>query len=158
MNLGVLGQPLFDQFQGANPNRNIRFESTGDVWGEWDADRLHQAISNLLGNAIQHSPASAPIIFSLNGESSDVVIEVRNHGSPIPADRQKSIFDSLVRGASPKHADQAYPSSMGLGLYIAREIANAHSGSIDVASTAEAGTAFTIRLPRKSVVNGQAST
>ena len=158
MDLGVLGQALLDQFQLANPNRDIRLESAGDLCGQWDADRLRQAISNLLGNAVQHSHENAPIIFSLNGESPDVVMEVRNHGNPIPADRQKSIFDPLVRGASSKHADQKYSSSMGLGLYIAREIANAHGGSIDVTSSAQAGTAFTIRLPRKFVISGEAST
>lgn len=151
MDLGTLGQALVDQFQPANPNRDIRFQSAGDLCGDWDADRLHQAISNLLANAIQHSPENAPVIFSLNGNSSDVVLEVRNDGDPIPPDRQKTIFDPLVRGASAKHPEHGRPSSMGLGLYIAREIAYSHGGSIAVSSTAEAGTAFTIRLPRTFV-------
>jgi signal transduction histidine kinase len=62
------------------------------------------------------------------------------------------IFDPLVRGSSAAHPRRNRPGSIGLGLYIAREIARSHGGRIDVTSTAEAGTAFTVHLPRNYLI------
>lgn len=152
MDLGTLGQALFDQFRTANPDRKLCFHSAGDLVGEWDADRLRQAVSNLLSNAIQHSPKNAPVSFSLNGDASGVVIEVRNEGDPIASDRQNTIFDPLVRGAGAGHEGRN-PSGMGLGLYITSEIVKSHGGSIGVVSSAEAGTTFAIHLPRRPLAH-----
>jgi signal transduction histidine kinase len=78
-----------------------------------------------------------------------VLIEVRNWGDAIPDEMQQVIFNPLVQLAAAESAPHERPSaSMGLGLFIAREIVNAHGGSISVASSAAAGTAFTIRLYR----------
>jgi signal transduction histidine kinase len=68
-----------------------------------------------------------------------------------------TIFDPLVRGDSaPESRKHRRPGSIGLGLYIAREVAVAHGGTIDVASSAEAGTVFTVTLPRRA--RGSSST
>ena len=72
---------------------------------------------------------------------------MHNDGPPIPPDALPTIFDPLVRG--PEAETQRRPGSIGLGLYIARQIATAHGGTIDVASSAKAGTLFTVRLPRR---------
>jgi signal transduction histidine kinase len=78
-----------------------------------------------------------------------VLIEVRNWGDAIPDEMQQVIFNPLVQLAAAESAPHERPStSMGLGLFIAREIVNAHGGSISVSSSAAAGTAFTIRLYR----------
>ncbi len=77
-----------------------------------------------------------------------MLLAVRNGGSPIPPDLLPTIFDPLVRGPSPEAEKQRQPGSIGLGLHIAREIVTAHGGTIDVTSTAQDGTAFTVRLPR----------
>lgn len=153
MDLGILGQELFNEFRTANPKRDIRFQADGDLLGNWDADRLRQAISNLLSNAIQHSPESAPVELSLNEETSDVVVVVYNGGATIPPGELTKIFDPLVRGSSAEHPSTNRPGSIGLGLYIAREIAQSHGGSIEVISTEEAGTTFTVRLPREFIVD-----
>ncbi len=73
---------------------------------------------------------------------------VHNGGAPIPPDAMPTIFDPLVRASSPEAQKHRRPGSIGLGLYIAREIAPAHGGSIDVKSSREAGTVFTVRIPR----------
>jgi signal transduction histidine kinase len=120
-----------------------------DPAGEWDGLRLRQLISNLLGNAIQHGSAECRLGLSVSGDASEVSIAVHNEGPPIPPDVVTTIFDPLVRIASPELQRRRRPGSIGLGLYIAREVAAAHGGTIDVQSSAEAGTTFTARLPRK---------
>jgi signal transduction histidine kinase len=76
------------------------------------------------------------------------VLTVHNTGPPIPPEALPTIFDLLVRG--PKAETRRRPGSIGLGLYIAREIVTAHGGTIDVMSSVEAGTTFTVRLPRRA--------
>jgi signal transduction histidine kinase len=156
MNLEPLCRELFNEFRTAHPDRTIRFESEGDLRGQWDADRLRQAISNLIGNAVQHSSENAPITIKLKAETSDVLLIVHNGGSPIPPGELSKIFDPLVRGSSAEHPKTNRPGSIGLGLYIAREIATSHGGRIDVTSSEDAGTAFIVRLPRRYVVGAGA--
>jgi signal transduction histidine kinase len=153
MDLGTLCRELHNEFRSAHPNRKIDFRSEGDVSGRWDADRLRQAISNLLGNAIQHSPETAPIELRLSGETSDVVLVISNGGPPIPPGELSKIFDPLVRGSSAEHPKVNRPGSIGLGLYIARAIVDSHGGSVAVTSTQASGTSFTVRLPRKYVTH-----
>ena len=152
MDLGILCRAVFDEFCSAHPDRVIRFHSDGDLTGDWDADRLRQAVSNLVGNAVQHGAKNAPIDLILTGEASDVLITVHSGGPPIPPGELPKIFDPLVRGSSAEHPKHNRPGSIGLGLYIAREIAQSHGGRIDVTSSQEAGTAFTVRLPRHCLV------
>jgi len=148
VDLSGLCRELFDEFRTAHPNRVIRFQTDGEQIGEWDADRLRQAISNLLGNAIQHGAENAPINLKLTGEASEVVVVVHNGGPPIPPGELPRIFEPLVRGASAEHPKHNRPGSIGLGLYIAREVARSHGGRIDVTSSEESGTAFSMHLPR----------
>jgi signal transduction histidine kinase len=144
----------------AHAARPLRLDATGDLAGEWDAARLRQVVSNLIGNALQHGSGpvdvrAAPDPTARSGGAGDdseggaVVLAVRNGGPPIPPDDLSTIFDPLVRGTSAAARRQRRPGSIGLGLYIAREVATAHGGTIGVASTAEAGTVFTVRLPRR---------
>ncbi len=148
LDLGTLAGELFDEYRTAHPQRDIQLRTEGDLNGLWDSDRVRQAISNLLGNALQHSSPDSPVRLSLRGEPSDVVIEVHNSGNPIPPGELPRIFDPLIRGSSAEHPTANRPCSIGMGLYIAREVARSHGGRIDVASNKEEGTRFTIRLPR----------
>lgn len=157
MDLSVLCQELYGEFVTAHPNRHIRLQSESEVWGNWDRDRLRQAMSNLLGNAIQHSPEGASVELKVIGERSDAIVTIYNAGPPIPPGELAKIFDPLVRGSSAEHPNVNRPGSIGLGLYIARAITESHGGTINVTSSNEAGTAFTMRLPRAFVVeSGQA--
>ena len=78
------------------------------------------------------------------------IISVHNEGIPIPQDNLKTIFDSLTRVVKKGEA-QTESTSLGLGLYIAKEIVIAHGGTIDVTSSEKDGTTFTVRLPRTQV-------
>lgn len=149
IDLDALCQELYNEFRTAHPNRQICFQSEGELQGNWDIDRLRQAISNLLGNAIQHSPESAAIELKVRGEAADAIVTVYNGGPPIPPGELAKIFDPLVRGSSAEHPKENRPGSIGLGLYIARAIAESHGGTINVTSSKEAGTAFIVRLPRE---------
>jgi signal transduction histidine kinase len=150
MDLAVLGRELIEEFRAAHPKRMIEIRTQGELNGRWDSDRIRQAISNLLGNAIQHGSADFPVTLSISGTRSEVVIGVHSGGDPIPAGELPKIFDPLIRGSSAEHPKKNRPGSIGMGLYIAREVAKSHGGRIDVTSTVEDGTTFTIRVPYQS--------
>jgi hypothetical protein len=149
---------VVEEMRAAFPTRTLRFDPNGgsggsgrggggaDFNGQWDAARLRQVVSNLLGNALQHGAGDGAVDLVLNGTASDVQLAVHNGGPPIPRDAVATIFDPLVRG--PELQKQRRPGSIGLGLYIAREVVTAHGGTIDVTSSADAGTLFTVTLPR----------
>lgn len=142
---------VVDTYRTAHPGRSLRFHSDGDLTGDWDAARLRQVVSNLMGNALQHGFEEGPIELSVVSEGSDIVLRVRNEGKPIPPEMLTTIFDPLIRQTLPESPESDVPrvrGSIGLGLYIVREIAVAHGGTVEVASTAEDGTTFTVRLPR----------
>jgi signal transduction histidine kinase len=82
------------------------------------------------------------------GEPSEVVVTVHNEGPPIAKALQSTIFDPLMRGVVREWEDRSHRGSLGLGLYISREIARAHGGDIGVSSSAEAGTTFKVRLAK----------
>jgi signal transduction histidine kinase len=145
MDIGILGQEVIEEHRAVHPSRTFTLESSGDGKGEWDPARLRQLISNLLGNAVQHGSATTPIGLFIDGDGDDIVLGVRNHGTPIPRDAMALIFDPLRRNAGEELRRPI--GSIGLGLYIAREVASAHGGAINVSSTEEE-TVFLIRLPR----------
>jgi signal transduction histidine kinase len=153
MDLGVLCQEIYSEFQSSHPNRKIRLLAKGDMRGHWDTDRLRQAISNLLGNAIQHSPESGTVELRLSGEEPEIVLAVHNGGPPIPPGELAKIFEPLVRGSSANSPPKNRPGSIGLGLYIARAIITSHGGTITVTSSIEAGTEFSVCLPREFLVH-----
>ncbi len=149
VDLEQLCREVVQGFRSTHPGRTLRFESHGDLTGEWDAARLRQVITNLLGNALQHGSNDGPIDLSAISDARTVTLSVRNQGEPIPPEMLTAIFDPLVRHATTESLGRRVPGSVGLGLYIVREIVAAHAGTIDITSTAADGTTFTIRLPRQ---------
>jgi len=149
MDLAKLCREVSDEFRAAHPGCNLKLETRDDLTGTWDAGRLRQVLSNLLGNAAQHGGSACGISLMAAAQGDDVMFAVHNDGSPIPPDILPTIFEPLVRGSSPDGQKQRRRGSIGLGLYIAREIIHGHGGSIDVTSSAQSGTSFTARLPRK---------
>ncbi|PSN16508.1 sensor histidine kinase [filamentous cyanobacterium CCT1] len=154
VDLEILCRQVFEEFCVAHPQRTLRFHSDGNLTCDCDAARLRQVVSNLVGNAIQHGSDEGPVELSLTSEDSSVVLSVHNEGPSIPPDKLTTIFDPLMRHTLPESTAQRVPGSVGLGLYIVREIVVAHGGTVEVASTAEAGTTFTVRLPQPRPVKG----
>ncbi|MGF1634533.1 MAG: ATP-binding protein, partial [Phycisphaerae bacterium] len=106
----------------AHPRRTFRFDAAGDLAGDWDAARLRQVVSNLMGNAIQHGAIDGPVEVTAACEGPNVLLRVRNEGRPIPEELLTTIFDPLRRFATTDAAARQ-AGSIGLGLYIVREIA-----------------------------------
>ncbi|EBA06727.1 GAF domain-containing sensor histidine kinase [Sagittula stellata] len=110
-----------------------------------DPQRLGQLLSNLLGNAVTHGAPSQPITVDIAERDGELVASVTNQGAPIPPDVQASLFQPFSRNESKRKSLQG----LGLGLYIASQIALAHGGRLHVSSSEEAGTTFTLRMPAK---------
>ncbi|MGK3967666.1 ATP-binding protein [Sorangium sp. So ce118] len=132
----------------SHPEHTIRLKAQGDGHGMWDPGRMEQLISNLIGNAVHYSPPEEPVQVELRGQDQAVVLEVRNRGIPIPPEMLPVIFDPFRQGA-PQHEDLRRSKGLGLGLFIAKAIVDAHGGSIEVTSTLEQGTTFHVMLPRR---------
>jgi signal transduction histidine kinase len=139
---------VVEELRTFHPERRFELDAPARLEAWSDAGRVAQMLSNLIGNAIQHGSAETPIEVGLSGSTDEVLITVHNQGPLIPADQLSTIFDPLVRLGSCADDDAAGRGSLGIGLYIAREISHAHGGQINVSSDAGHGTTFTVSLPR----------
>jgi signal transduction histidine kinase len=117
----------------------------GDPVGTWDSDRLLQVLSNLIGNAARHSPADSPIRIAIDGSSRDTVsVRVHNGGPAIPKELRPILFEPFRRVAARRRGEEG----LGLGLYITKQIIDAHGGTVSFASAVDEGTWFLVTLPR----------
>lgn len=144
--LSDIAREVIGEAEAANPGRHFALEKAGNTAGDWDPGRLAQALSNLVRNAATYSPAGTPVVVRCTEERDGVSVEVENQGSPIDAELLDHIFEPFRRSRRP---DARNRTGLGLGLFIAREIARAHQGSISAASD-ERRTAFRISLPRRA--------
>lgn len=141
-----LASQAVEQAKAMQTGREVVLEARGELRGLWDPARIGQVLSNLIGNALKHGDGRMPVLVELSGSDQEVGASVRNDGAPIPKETLARIFEPMWRG--PETRARRSDAGLGLGLYIAREIVQAHGGSIDVTSSAEAGTRFSVRLPR----------
>jgi two-component system sensor histidine kinase/response regulator len=142
---GRLAQRVADEIGVAHPGRRLIVEAEGGSSdGQWDEARLAQVLANLIGNALRHGDAEQPVRVRWRGAADALVLEVHNGGA-IPSSVREHLFDPFRRGTRAR-------DSLGLGLYIVRQIVLAHGGAIDVASTESEGTTFRVRLPRRAAV------
>jgi signal transduction histidine kinase len=109
-----------------------------------DAERLRQVLVNLIDNAIKYSPAGDEVEVRAYSEADRVVVDIRDHGPGIALEDQRLIFEKFGRVTS----GNTRPGT-GLGLFIARSIAEAHGGTLAVSSTPARGATFTLDLPRQ---------
>ncbi len=144
MDMGALVRDVVAEAAASNPDTRLDVETSGPLHGVWDRARLAQALSNLVGNAMQHGSHTAPITLSARGDQPGVVtVSVTNEGPPIPADQIGGLFNAMKGSA--KGRDRRH---LGLGLYIVDKIVEAHGGRIDVRSSEAEGTTFAVSLPR----------
>jgi signal transduction histidine kinase len=111
--------------------------------GSWDGLRIGQVLTNLIGNAIKFC-GGQPIHVSLDGDEKKAVLIVRDRGIGIPADKLSRIFNRFERGVSARNY-----GGLGLGLYVARQLVEAHGGQIHAESEPSQGTSFVVELPRR---------
>lgn len=136
----------------AHPGCPFKLQSSGEMIGDFDSPRLEQVISNLLNNAAQYRGKKHPVTVIATGDDDAITVQVTNYGAQIPAGSLKAVFDPMVQLSVNANQNRAR-TSLGLGLFIAREITLAHGGTITAESGTEAGTVFTVRLPRLSPIH-----
>ena len=148
MDMEQICRVAYDEIRAAHPECAFQLETSGELEGVFDGERIHQVLSNLLNNAVQHGTRSEPITLSAHGESGKITVKVKNYGRTIPADQLLVIFNPLVQ-IPPAPAEEVKEStSLGLGLYIVHEIVAMHGGTMVAESSAEDGTVFSASLPR----------
>jgi two-component system, sensor histidine kinase and response regulator len=141
--LGRVAQRVIDEQRAAHAECELRLEQEGELTGVWDEDRLAQALSNLVGNALVHGLPGQPVVLRLDGRAAQSVsVSVHNAGS-IPPELLPHIFDPFRGSMRPRE----HRTGLGLGLYIVEQIARAHGGSVE-ARSADGRTRFTLTLPR----------
>ena len=142
----IVDRFLADRSQGAPA---ILFDSGASATGHWDASRIDQVISNLVANAISYGNGSTVrVTVRATGDTASVIVE--DDGIGIAADRRDQIFERFERAVSSAHY-----GGLGLGLWIAKQIVDAHGGTIGVHSELGAGATFTVTLPRAAHPAGE---
>jgi PAS domain S-box-containing protein len=144
MHLAPLVEQVAREISEGKPNVAVTVDDVGDTCGTWDADRLSQMLSNLIGSAVQHGRPAEDVRVLVDGID-PAIVRVRLHNTgAIPTDLLPKLFDPLTAGQ--RRHERA--RGLGLGLFIAREIVTAHGGQLSVRSNETDGTTFTISLPR----------
>ncbi|MFN2638020.1 MAG: ATP-binding protein [Gemmatimonadaceae bacterium] len=146
MNMGSVVHDVVNEILAAHPQRKIQIDARGSLRGVWDCDRMTQVLTNLLGNALEHGSDRTIVTVTVLGDEKEVSVAIHNRGAPIPEEQLDGIFNAMKRqptGGGPS-------ANLGLGLYIADQIVRAHKGKIDVESSEDAGTTFTVHLPRRT--------
>ena len=132
-------------FQVQHPNRALRVAvSTDETIVTADPDRMRQVVDNLLSNALKYSADGTDIDLRVEVRDGDMYTSVTDHGIGIPKDEIPQLFERFHRA---RNVSSRYYGGLGLGLYIARAIIEAHGGSIAVESVEGQGSTFTMKLP-----------
>ncbi|MFN3438885.1 MAG: response regulator [Acidovorax sp.] len=138
-------QRTLDEVQTSFPDRVIESTRQGDLSGVWDAERLCQVVTNLVGNAIHHGSPDQPVHIEVDGTQADTVTVTVSNGGTIAPELIAHLFD-------PFHGREREPGrhqGLGLGLFIAHQIVHGHRGRIEVFSR-DGTTQFSVKLPRVS--------
>jgi signal transduction histidine kinase len=148
--IAAICREALDEVRAAHSQRQFDFSMAADADWLVDNARLRQALSNLLNNAVQHGDPASPITLTAGVEDgAHLTIRVKNRGKPIPAESLQVIFDPLVQLSEKTSTGIGTPSTnLGLGLFIAREVATGHGGTLDVSSDELNGTVFVLRIPQ----------
>ena len=147
-NVGSLCEAAVEEMRAGHPDRVFGFETTGELGGSFDGARLQQVFANLLNNAVQHGAKDSPVFLEAREDAKTISVRVTNYGPPIASGALQAIFDPLVQMPAAAPGDRT-STSLGLGLFIARNIVLGHGGTLQVESSEQAGTVFTARLPRR---------
>lgn len=143
LDMARLAGDVVGEIASAHPDRTLRTTFRDPGLAMVDRTRMAQLMSNLVGNAVQHSPPDEPVDVLVVGEGDHVRFSVTNRGEPIPPELTRRLFQPYVRAAGSRPS-----AGLGLGLYIAAEIARSHGGTLEASSTTGAGTTFTAVVPR----------
>jgi two-component system heavy metal sensor histidine kinase CusS len=135
---------LFDFYEALAEERGVSLQLQGQAHTTGDRLMLRRALSNLLSNALRHTPAGGAVQVTLSQQSDVAVLSVQNPGDTIAPEHLAHLFDRFYRADPARHS--ASGEGTGLGLAITLAIVRSHQGSIEVTS-ADAVTCFTLQLP-----------
>jgi two-component system heavy metal sensor histidine kinase CusS len=138
---------LFEFYEALAEDKQVALRLQGDGIVEGDRLMLRRALSNLLSNALRHTPQAGAVVVEAHAEGDSVVVAVENDGPEIPAELLSSLFDRFFRGDKSRRRPES--DSVGLGLSITRAIMTAHGGGISVQS-ANGKTRFVLRFPPRN--------
>jgi sigma-B regulation protein RsbU (phosphoserine phosphatase) len=143
VNLHDLVRRSVEELRVAFPKIRLLHDAIGTGTAHLDADRMHQLIGNLVGNSVTYGDLERPISVTSRLEDDMAYVSVQNHGAVIPPSLMTKLFEPMIRGADAEDGVR----SVGLGLFIVREIAKAHGGRVSVSSDEKSGTSFTVSFP-----------
>ena len=143
--LRAVCQQVVDNMQVLHPDRVIVLKASGPAVGNFDPERALQVVSNLLANALRYSPLPTQVTVSIDEAPEGLWLSVHNQGDPIPEEIMPRLFDAFARGVPDESGRSA---GLGLGLYIVKQIIEAHGGRVEVASSRADGTTFKVLWPR----------
>jgi signal transduction histidine kinase len=144
--LVAITKELVEQQLLLTPEASLTLSAPRSLIGLWDADRLNQVVTNLLGNALRHGATGAAIEIGIEDLAHSARLRIVNRGRAIPESVQRTLFTPFHRQPGVRRKSVG----LGLGLYIAREIVLAHGGEITVESSDET-TCFSVTLPKIAV-------
>ncbi|WP_426757402.1 sensor histidine kinase [Myxococcus sp. Y35] len=143
--LQALVASTVEKARAAHPGREVRLIQCGDALGDWDPERLERLLNHLLDNAFTHGAPHTPIDVLCRASRKTVLLGVRNQGAPIPPEVRATLFEPIRRDS---RVEKTVRHSLGLSLYLVRELTRAHGGCIRVSSDARHGTTFYVSVPR----------
>jgi signal transduction histidine kinase len=149
-NLSRVCRDVVDEMRTFHPEQLFELEMPARLDAVFDESRIAQVLSNLIGNAVQYGTQGKPVQICLSSRDQQNMITVQNYGVAIAANEMAAVFDPFVRIAANPGQGALERSSLGIGLFIARQIAQAHRGDLQVVSTESDGTTFTLSLPQMS--------
>jgi PAS domain S-box-containing protein len=149
--LGAAARDVLERLQDAaiKDGCSVTLDAAPGLVGSWDRLRVEQVVTNLLSNAIKYG-AGSPVTVSVREDGREAVVEVADHGPGVPEKDLNRIFGRFERASSMRNY-----GGLGLGLYVARQIIEAHGGTVSARNLPEGGAAFSIRLPRLDCPPGQ---
>ena len=139
---------VVEEVEAAHSDRAFDVHIPPGIAAQFDAARMRQVLTNLLSNAVQYGDPASPIVLTVARDVTETTLTVMNRGKSISPDALQVIFDPLVQIPTTDSDQNGRPAtSLGLGLYIVREVVTAHGGAISVSSSDSDGTVFTVHLP-----------
>jgi signal transduction histidine kinase len=155
VDLNQVVEEVVDAIQLTTSRHRIVIEGGVALPVAGDRERLGQAFTNLIANAVKYSPNAEQVVVRVADRGGSVTVDVEDFGIGINQDDQTRIFDRFYRVSSPR--ERTFPG-LGIGLYITSQIIHRHGGSIDVTSAEGQGSVFRVTLPVAVPVNRSAET
>jgi two-component system sensor histidine kinase/response regulator len=143
-NLADIARTSLDEIRAANPQHALDLSVEGPCQGFWDADRMAQVLSNLVGNALAHGDPDGPGDVRLTAHEAAIELRVSNRGPTIPEEILSNLFQPFHRVRTARRPG----GGVGLGLHIVQQIVHAHGGTL-AAHSRDGETHFLVSLPRE---------